>query len=48
MTPRATLAVTARVLTQLRRDHRTLALLLVMPCLLMTLLAWIFADSHRS
>ncbi|HCQ18263.1 MAG TPA: ABC transporter permease [Dermacoccus sp.] len=46
MTPRVTLAVTARVLTQLRRDHRTLALLLVMPCLLMTLLAWIFADSH--
>lgn len=45
MTPRITLAVTTRVLTQLRRDHRTLALLLVMPCVLMALLAWIFADA---
>ena len=34
MTPRITLAVAARVLTQLRRDHRTLAMLLVLPCLL--------------
>jgi ABC-2 type transport system permease protein len=42
MTPRITLAVTARVLTQLRRDHRTLALLLVMPCLILTLLWWMF------
>lgn len=42
MTPRVTLAVTARVLTQLRRDHRTLAMLLLLPCLLETLLWWIF------
>ena len=31
------------MLTQLRRDHRTLAMLLVLPCLLMTLLWWMFA-----
>src|SRR3712207_3555473 len=42
MTPRVTLAVTARVLTQLRRDHRTLAMLLVLPCLLQALLWWVF------
>ena len=36
MNPRITLAVAARVLTQLRRDHRTLAMLLVLPCLLIT------------
>ena len=34
----------ARVLTQLRRDHRTLAMLLVLPCLLITLLWWMFED----
>ncbi|MGZ8744667.1 MAG: ABC transporter permease [Nocardioides sp.] len=45
MNPRVTLAVTTRVLTQLRRDHRTLAMLLVLPTLLMSLLWWIFKDS---
>jgi ABC-2 type transport system permease protein len=45
MNPRVTLAVAARVLAQLRRDHRTLAMLLVLPTLLMTLLWWIFEDS---
>lgn len=44
MNPRVTLAVMLRVLTQLRRDHRTLAMLVVVPCLLMTLLWWMFAD----
>jgi ABC-2 type transport system permease protein len=44
LTARATSAVTARVLTQLRRDHRTLAMLLVLPCALMTLLWWMFHD----
>ncbi|MEO5663603.1 MAG: ABC transporter permease [Nocardioides sp.] len=39
-----TLAVAGRVLTQIRRDHRTLAMLLVLPCLLMTLLWWMFQD----
>jgi len=44
MTPRITLAVAGRVLTQLRRDHRTAAMLLVLPCLLISLLWWMFAD----
>jgi ABC-2 type transport system permease protein len=39
---RSTGAVTSRVLTQLKRDHRTLAMLLVLPCALMTLLWWMF------
>ena len=42
VTTRATGAVTARVLTQLRRDHRTMAMLLVLPCALMSLLWWMF------
>lgn len=44
MNPRITLAVAARVLTQLRRDHRTLAIMVVLPCLLMSLLWWMFDD----
>lgn len=44
MNARVTLAVTRRVLRQLRRDHRTLAMLLVLPCLLITLLWWMFED----
>jgi ABC-2 type transport system permease protein len=42
MNPRITLAVAGRVLTQLRRDRRTLAMLLVLPCLLISLLWWMF------
>jgi ABC-2 type transport system permease protein len=38
------LAVTVRVLTQLRRDRRTAAMLLVLPCVLITLLWWMFKD----
>jgi len=37
-------AIALRVLTQLRRDHRTVAMLIVAPCMLMTLLWWIFLD----
>jgi ABC-2 type transport system permease protein len=44
MTPRTTLAIAARVLIQLRRDPRTVALMLVLPCVLMTLLWWMFRD----
>ncbi len=44
MNPRITLAIAARVLTQLRRDHRTLAIMLVLPCLLISLLWWMFDD----
>jgi ABC-2 type transport system permease protein len=39
---RATLATTRRVLLQLRSDHRTLALLLVVPVVLLTLLRFVF------
>ena len=42
MTPTITLAVAGRVLAQLRRDHRTVAMLLVVPCVLLTLLWWMF------
>ena len=45
MNPRITLAVAGRVLTQLRRDRRTAAMLLVLPCLLITLLWWMYRDS---
>ncbi len=45
MTPRITFAVAGRVLTQLRRDHRTAAMLLVLPCLLISLMWWMFEDS---
>ena len=44
MTPRILLAVAGRVLTQLRRDRRTVAMLLVLPCVLITLLWWMFKD----
>jgi ABC-2 type transport system permease protein len=44
VSPRITLAVAARVLLQIRRDRRTLAMLLVLPCALMTLLWWMFHD----
>jgi len=39
---RITLATAARVLRQLRRDHRTLALLLVVPAALLTLFRFVF------
>lgn len=42
MNPRITLAIAARVLLQLRRDRRTLVMLLVLPCLILTLLWWMF------
>ena len=44
MIPRITLAVAGRVLTQVGRDHRTLAMLLVVPCALISLLWWMFDD----
>ncbi len=42
MTPGITLATASRVLRQLRRDPRTLALLILVPILLVTLLDWVF------
>jgi ABC-2 type transport system permease protein len=37
-----TIATAARVLTQLRRDPRTVALIILVPCLLVTLLRFLF------
>jgi len=45
MSARLTLATATRVLTQIRHDRRTLALLLVVPCVLMGLLAWIYNNT---
>ena len=45
MNPRLTLATAARVLTQIRHDPRTVALLLLVPSLLIGLMAWIFTDT---
>jgi ABC-2 type transport system permease protein len=42
-----TLATARRVLTQLRRDHRTLALLLVVPLVLLTLLRYVYDSSPQ-
>jgi ABC-2 type transport system permease protein len=39
------LATTARILRQLRNDHRTVAMILVVPAILMTLLYFIYRDS---
>jgi ABC-2 type transport system permease protein len=44
MSVTATLATAARVLRQLRRDPRTVALLLLVPCLLLLLLKYLFID----
>jgi ABC-2 type transport system permease protein len=42
LNPRITIATTIRVLTQLRRDPRTIALLLVVPAALVTLMKFVF------
>jgi ABC-2 type transport system permease protein len=44
MSARIAGAVTGRVLTQLRHDHRTSAMLIVLPALILTLLWWMFED----
>ncbi|SJM62673.1 ABC transporter permease protein [Actinomycetales bacterium JB111] len=43
MSPRATAAVARRVLRQLRRDPRTVALLVVVPSALVALLWWVYS-----
>ena len=45
MNVQRTAATARRVLQQLRRDHRTVALILVVPCVLMGLLAWMLTDA---
>lgn len=44
MSLRATSATARRVALQLRHDHRTLALLLVVPCVLVTIMRFVFDD----
>ncbi|AXI78930.1 ABC transporter permease [Peterkaempfera bronchialis] len=45
--PARTAATARRVLRQLRHDPRTIALLLIVPCLLLALLSWVFQDSPQ-
>lgn len=45
MNARAVVSTTGRVARQLRNDHRTLALLLVVPCVLVTVIRFVFDES---
>jgi ABC-2 type transport system permease protein len=45
---RATTATALRVLGQLRRDPRTLALLIVVPAVLVCLLRWLFDEQQQT
>jgi ABC-2 type transport system permease protein len=47
MNPRLALATSARVLSQIRHDPRTIVLLLVVPSLLIGLMAWIFVNANQ-
>lgn len=42
---RATLATAGRILQQLSHDHRTLAMIFIVPCLLLALLRWMFDEN---
>ena len=44
MNPRLTGATAVRVLTQIRRDKRTMGMIVAIPLLLLTLLWWMFQD----
>jgi ABC-2 type transport system permease protein len=44
MSPRLTLATTGRILRQLRHDRRTIAMIIVIPSVLLTLLRYLFED----
>jgi ABC-2 type transport system permease protein len=48
MSTRITLATAARVLRQIRRDHRTLALILVVPAVLLTLFKYVFYGQEET
>jgi ABC-2 type transport system permease protein len=47
VSPTVTLATVRRVLGQLRHDHRTVALLLVFPAVLMVILRYVFDSGQR-
>lgn len=44
MSPRLTLSTTGRILRQLRHDRRTIAMIIVVPSVLLTLLKFLFDD----
>jgi ABC-2 type transport system permease protein len=48
MSARITLATTGRVLSQLRRDPRTLAMIVVVPCILIALVKWMFDGDEET
>ena len=48
MSVRITLATAARVLRQIRRDHRTLALIIVVPPVLLTLFKYVFYGQEET
>ncbi|MDX3235580.1 ABC transporter permease [Streptomyces sp. ME03-5709C] len=48
MSTRRILATARRVLLQLRHDPRTIALMLVVPCVLLTLLSWVYDAVPRT
>jgi ABC-2 type transport system permease protein len=48
MTPRITLATSGRVLRQLGHDHRTLALVILVPALLVTLMKYVFYGQEET
>lgn len=45
---RATLATSGRILRQLSHDHRTLALIFIVPCVLLGLLRWLFDEDSNT
>jgi len=42
---KATLATMLRILRQLSHDHRTVALIFLVPCILLALLRWLYSDN---
>jgi ABC-2 type transport system permease protein len=48
VSPRITFSTAARVLRQIRRDHRTLALILVVPAVLLTLFKYVFDGQEET
>ncbi len=48
MTARITIATARRVLWQVRRDRRTVALLLIVPCLLLVLMRYVFYEEPHT
>lgn len=48
MSPRITLATTLRILTQLRHDGRTIAMILLIPAVLLTLLHYVMNSSPKT